>query len=170
MWVTLVKRRGGPKQELMCWISLSPLNLFKGGSDPHGIKNDVCLRSAYLPASTCRLIWTKQNARCSLIWKPEIHLKLFFQDMRAFWVKLSVYKHFPGLITLWNHGIKIITFEMQGGSCALHQKFLLVLINLAYKCHGLHPQGVCIEFLAVTVSLTLQNKCHIIWLWAILLI
>lgn len=129
----------------------------EGGSDPYCIhKTDVCLSLLICwPAHTL-------TPRCSLISKPEMHLKLSFQDLEAFLIRLSVCKRFQGHVTLWNHGIKIIAFEMKEGSCALHQKFLLVLINPVYKCHGLHPQGVYIEFLAVSVSLTLQNKCRII--------
>lgn len=117
-----------------------------------------CLsQPAYLLASP------HTRSRCFLTSKPDMHLKLSFQDLEDFLVKLSVCQCFQGHVTLWNSGIKIIAFEMKGGSCALHQKFLLVLINPLYKCHGLHPQGVYIEFLAASVSLSPQNKCHIIW-------
>lgn len=131
-------------------------SLFLKQAQTHSACKWCLSQPAYLLASP----YTR--SRCSLISKPEMHLKLSFQDLEAFLIKLSACRCFQGHITLWNHGIKIIAFEMKGGSRALHQKFLLVLINLVYKCHGLHPQGVYIEFLAASVSLAPQNKCHII--------
>lgn len=123
----------------------------------HSALNWCLSQPAYL------LVSPHTHSRCFLISKLEMHLKLSFQDLEAFLLKLSVCQCFQGHITVRNHGIKIIAFERKGGSCALHQKFLLVLINPVYKCHGLHPQGVYIEFLAASVSLAPQNKCHIIW-------
>lgn len=138
--------------------ALCPIfSLFLKQAQTHSACKWCLSQPAYLLASP----YTR--SRCSLISKPEMHLKLSFQDLEAFLIKLSACRCFQGHITLWNHGINIIAFEMKGGSCALHQKFLLVLINPVYKCHGLHPQGVYIEFLAASVSLAPRNKCHIIW-------
>lgn len=160
--MVLVTTRDGLKQEL-CVESPWAFQLVRG-SDLYCIKLvfvSACL-SPGQPIHSLPDVLLSWNQRCT--WNCP------FRIWKLFLMKLSVCKCFQGLVTLRNHGIKIIAFEMEGGPCALHQKFLLVLVNLVYKCHGLHPHGVYTEFLAVSVSHTLQNKCHIIQLWAIFLI
>lgn len=116
-----------------CWIqlemgwsrssvsSLSPLS--KGGSNP------LCIKLVFVPACLSADQLTHLLQMFSYLKPgdaPEIVLPRIW---KLFLIKLSVCQCFQGHITLWNHGIKIIAFEIKGGSCALHQKFLLVLIN-----------------------------------------